>query len=227
MEIVSSIGLYYHAMPAYDSDNAMKNFIVFEGIDGSGTTTQMKRLSGALGAAGLPHHATAEPTGRPEGKLIRTILSGALDASPGTVAHLFAADRHEHLHGTGGILERLSRGEIVVSDRYVLSSLAYQGSTCGSELPEFLNSRFPAPGLTLYFEIDPEESMARLGSRASLEIYEKLHIQQKVCENYSYSIARARTKGWNIVTLDASRSPDEVTKALFAAVSFHLGIGLG
>lgn len=213
-------------MQGYYSDGVLENFIVFEGIDGSGTTTQLARLDRALADAGRSHHVTAEPTTRPEGTLIRSILSGSLPAAPGTVAHLFAADRHEHLYGRDGIMERLERGELVVSDRYVLSSLAYQGMACGNDLPGWLNSRFPAPGLTLFFSIDPERSMARLGGRGSLDIYERLHIQKDVCAMYERALADASARGWKIVRLDAARSPDEVTRDLFAAVSAHLGVAL-
>lgn len=213
-------------MKGYDSDARPENFIVFEGIDGSGTTTQLARLDRALEAAGREHWVTAEPTGRPEGMLIRSILSGTLHAAPGTVAHLFAADRHEHLYGDGGIMARLARGEIVVSDRYVLSSLAYQGMACGPELPGWLNSRFPAPGLTVFFAIDPEHSMARLGNRGSLEIYERLHIQKDVSAMYDLALSDAAARGWNILRIDAAQAPDEVTRDLFAAVSAHLGIAL-
>ncbi|MEN6365118.1 MAG: dTMP kinase [Rectinema sp.] len=213
-------------MPANDSDIDLKNFIVFEGIDGSGTTTQLGRLTHALEATGIDHYATAEPTSRPEGALIRKILSGALDAAPGTVAHLFAADRHEHLYGAGGILAHLAAGRTVICDRYVLSSLAYQGTTCGPDLPRFLNSRFPAPGLTIYFAIDPEQSMARLGTRGTLEIYEKIHIQKSVCARYADAISEAREAGWNIIELDAAAPAHEVTEALFAAVGSHLGVRL-
>src|SRR3989339_2072899 len=97
-----------------DTDLALKNFIVFEGIDGSGTTTQLRRLAAAMERNDLPHMATAEPTSRPEGALIRQILKGDLEADPGTVAYLFAADRHQHLHGKDGMLEAIACGKVVL-----------------------------------------------------------------------------------------------------------------
>jgi len=162
------------------SQTVLKRFIVLEGGDGSGTTTQLKRIGDALKLAGVQHWITAEPTDRPEGILIRRVLSGELKRDPGTLARLFAADRNEHLRGEDGIFERLERGEAVICDRYVLSSLAYQGVACGPELPALLNSGFPLPELLIYFDIAPEQSIERLNSRESLDIFEKLPFQERV-----------------------------------------------
>ena len=131
---------------AAEKSKILSRFIVLEGGDGSGTTTQLGLIGRALERAAFPHWTTSEPTDRPEGLLIRRILSGELQRDPGTLALLFAADRNEHLKGVGGILERLARGEIVLCDRYVLSSLAYQGVACGPDLPARAQRRtFPCP----------------------------------------------------------------------------------
>ena len=210
-------------MQREDTDFTVNNFIVFEGIDGSGTTTQLRRIGEAMEKAGIPHMTTAEPTGRPEGALVRKILRGEIEAEPGTVAFLFAADRYQHIHGKEGILAAIEGGAVVLCDRYALSSLAYQGMTCGIELPRLLNSGFPRPGLTLFFKVDPEIAMRRMSSRNQLEIYEKLHIQKLVSHAYEDQIAVARAAGWNIVTIDAGKSVDEVTRQLFEAIDTYLG----
>lgn len=207
-----------------DTDSTTKNFIVFEGIDGSGTTTQLARLASFLESRDIPHIVTAEPTKRPEGRLIRSILKGELDAHAGTVAYLFAADRHEHFHGHHGIAENLAAGSVVVCDRYVWSSLAYQGLVCGEELPASLNSRFPRPGLTLYFRIDPERAMARVSARQTLEIYEKMHIQKQVAAAYEKIVATELEHPARIVVIDAEKSLDEVTEQVRMAVCAHLGL---
>lgn len=213
-------------MRLHDTDSRLKNFIVLEGIDGSGTSTQMKALEDSMSKQRIPHLITAEPTSRPEGLLIRRILKGELDADPGTVAYLFAADRHQHLHGRDGILEALDSGKIVISDRYALSSLAYQGSTCGNELPSYLNAHFPPPGLTVFFRIDPERSLKRLSSRASLEIYEKMHMQKLVSLAYEAIVEEKRAQGWNIEILDAEQSVTDVTEKLFHLIEAHTGLAL-
>jgi len=213
-------------MQREDTDLTVKSFIVFEGIDGSGTTTQIHRIGEAMGKAGLSHMTTAEPTGRPEGALIRRILRGEIEAEPGTVAFLFAADRYQHIHGKEGILKATGDGTVVLCDRYALSSLAYQGMTCGIELPRLLNSGFPRPGLTLFFRVAPETAMLRVNARSQLEIYEKMHIQKLVSQAYEDQIAAAKAIGWNIVTIDAEKSVDEVTVQIFEAIGAYLGIHL-
>jgi dTMP kinase len=204
----------------------LARFIVLEGGDGAGTTTQLKRLGLALERLGIPHWITAEPTDRPEGLLIRRILSGELPRDPGTLARLFAADRNEHLRGKGGILERLGKGEAVVCDRYVLSSLAYQGVSCGPELPAELNSAFPLPELLLYFDLAPEQSLGRLGSRERLDIFEELPFQERVRQAYRSELARCAGSGMRIAAIDASRSVEEVGREVFRAVSEALGVEL-
>lgn len=213
-------------MQSQDTDFTLKNFIVLEGIDGSGTSTQMRNVEAALSKKGLPHMISAEPTGRPEGQLIRNILRGELDADPGTVAYLFASDRHQHLYGKGGIIEALEAGKLVICDRYVLSSLAYQGSTCGKELPEYLNARFPAPGLMVFFKIDPERSLQRLNSRNKLEIYEKIHMQKLVSIAYESIIAEKISQGWNIRTLDAEKPIEQVRHELLSIIGDYTGFAL-
>ena len=210
-------------MQSQDTDFALKNFIVLEGIDGSGTSTQMRFIEAAFKEKGLAHMVTAEPTGRPEGQLIRKILQGELDAAPGTVAHLFASDRHQQLYGKAGIVEALESGKLVVCDRYVLSSLAYQGSTCGRDLPEYLNARFPAPGLTIFFKIDPEHSLQRLSSRSKLEIYEKMHMQKLVDIAYETTIAQKRSRGWKIETVNAEKPIDQVRQEVFTIIEAYTG----
>jgi len=218
-------------MKTDDTDSALNNFIVLEGIDGSGTTTQMHRLSSLLEKNGIPCMLTAEPTSRPEGVLIRRILRGEIEAEPGTVAHLFAADRHQHLYGSGGILEAVRLGKIVLCDRYALSSLAYQGITCGPDLPALLNSGFPPPGLTLFFRVDPETAMGRVNIRMEhtsnqLEIYEKLHIQKQVSASYEAVLATAQAKGWNIAFIDAEKPADDVARQVYSVLEKHVGIQL-
>lgn len=103
-------------------------FIVLEGIDGSGTTTQLSRVSAALRTLGHRVHETREPTGGRIGKLIREQLSDPSGVSARCLALLFAADRIDHLDRE--ILPALARGEVVVCDRYVMSSLVYQSLDC-------------------------------------------------------------------------------------------------
>ncbi len=193
-----------------ETKEIQKGFIVFEGIDGTGTTTQLNRLDAYLGSRGTPHASTCEPTKTPSGFLIRQALSGELAMDPKTVAYLFAADRCEHLYGKNGIRELCRRGNLVISDRYLFSSLAYQGVTCGRELPRYLNDAFPLPELLFFFQLHPETAMKRMSSRESLEIYETLPFQEKVAAEFTAVIESFKDCGMKIVAIDASRKPDEI-----------------
>lgn len=198
--------------------DVLRGFIAFEGIDGTGTTTQMRRLDARLSGMGRAHDCTCEPTTGPVGRVIREALSGAFAAHPATVVRLFAADRSEHIYGAGGILELTGSGRLVVSDRYLFSSLAYQGLTCGMDLPSALNAGFPLPELLVFFDIDPSLAMARVASRDSLEIYENLAFQTRVADAYRSVVASFEGSGMAIVRIDAAAAPDDVEAAVWAAV---------
>ncbi|MDR0730088.1 MAG: dTMP kinase [Treponema sp.] len=201
--------------------NILRNFAVLEGVDGSGTSTQMellKRRFRTPGAGLPPLYATAEPTGGETGRLIRRALKGEAALLGETLARLFAADRGEHLSGAGGIVERAGRGELVICDRYIPSSLVYQGLECGEELPRTLNSPFPVPELILFFDLDPRIAAERIQDRKEHEIYEYLEFQIKVRRRYLGLLPVFRSEGSAVVQIDASRSVEEVAEQLWAAL---------
>ena len=159
----------------------LKNFIVFEGIDGAGTSTQLKLLS-EKDSENI--YITAEPTEFETGIFLRKMLKGDFPLDSKTAAFLFAADRNEHLFGKGGIKEQTEKNKIVACDRYIFSSLAYQSVSCGWDLPYKLNENFPLPEILFFFEIDPEISLQRIQGRGFTEIYEKLDYLKKTEEQY-------------------------------------------
>lgn len=181
----------------------IQNFIVFEGGDGSGTTTQLNLLQDRL--TNFPLYATFEPTDGHIGRLIRSALKREISLQPESLAHLFVADRNEHLFAPSGIVERAGANELVVSDRYVLSSLVYQGITCGNELAFTLNERFPFPEALFFFDVDPEIALERVEKRAEKEIYEYLDFQKLVRSSYKALLTWYEEKGVRVVVLDASQ----------------------
>ncbi len=197
----------------------IQNFVVFEGIDGTGTTTQLARLSRRLEGAGIAYHTSCEPTPGPIGVLIRQALAGTFAARPETVARLFAADRGEHLYGPDGTVARTDRNQLAVSDRYFFSSLAYQGLTCGQELPALLNASFPLPELLLFFELDPIVAERRMASRKALDIYENLEFQRRVAEAYRAIVDSFEDSGMAIARINASAPPEEVESSVWNAIS--------
>ncbi|MBU0935355.1 MAG: dTMP kinase [Spirochaetes bacterium] len=194
-------------------------FVVFEGIDGSGTSTQLQRLAQRLLQAQIQHRIDAEPTKGPIGRLIRIALSGELTLHPHTVAHLFAADRNEHVQGKAGIIETCSQGKLVISDRYIFSSLAYQGLTCGPELPGLLNAAFPLPELLFFFSLPAETGMERMKNRSSLEIYEKLDFQQQVAAAYEQVLSEFSASKMRLIQIDASRDMDSISEQIWQETS--------
>jgi dTMP kinase len=201
----------------------IRNFVVFEGIDGSGTSTQLdllgKRFSGAVLPGPLPvFFPTFEPTPGPIGSLIRSALKGEAKFTGETLARLFAADRSEHLYAPEGVIERARRGELVVCDRYVPSSLVYQGLECGGELPQSLNASFPGPEILLYFDLDPNIASERLKGRSKLEIFEYLDFQIKVRDRYRELLPAFSARGIQVETIDASLSPENVAAGVWSVL---------
>lgn len=200
----------------------LKNFIVFEGIDGAGTTTQQRLLQERLHAR-FPHigcHSTAEPTTGPTGTFLRSVLRGEVQVSPRTAAYLFAADRQEHLAAPGGIEELCRSSTIVISDRYLFSSLAYQSAACGPELPRLLNASFPLPEYLFFFDIEPSQSLKRISGRGVTEIYENQAFLEATAREYRRVVAeyQAMDTGMTIVRLDASESLEKVAANIWSAV---------
>jgi len=198
----------------------LKNFVVFEGGDGSGTTTQLdllkKRFSENIKLPKL--YPTFEPTEGTLGVFIRSVLKGEQIIPPKTMAILFAGDRALHLHSNSGILERTQRNELVVCDRYTPSSLVYQGITCGKELPYTLNSHFPLPEMLLFFDIDPEIALKRTEKREIKEIYEYLDFQKKVREEYKTILSEYKEKGVKVTIIDAKKSVEEVAEIVWIEI---------
>jgi len=195
------------------------NFAVFEGGDGSGTTTQISLLAERLKKNKKPpFFPTFEPTDGQIGRIIRSALKGEIPLNQQTIAMLFAADRNEHLNSKDGIISRCKRGELVVSDRYALSSIVYQGIECGDELPLFLNTRFPAPEITFFFDIDPVIALGRMKKRTSLEIYEYREFQEKVREKYKSFIEIYRNAGARVEIIDASKSEQDVADQVWSII---------
>ncbi len=204
-------------------------FIVLEGIDGSGTTTQARLLHEALTKRGQAVVQTCEPTPGPIGTLIRQALSKRFVVpAPGgsrapdwkTMALLFAADRIDHNDAL--IIPALERGESVISDRYYLSSLAYQSLTSPSPeevLPWLrqLNSRALEPDLTLVCDVDARVAAQRRSQRSGQEeLFEVDALQAQLAQ--AYANAEQLLPGERVVHVDAAQSTQQVAALILRAV---------
>lgn len=210
-------------------------FIVLEGIDGSGSTTHTKLLSKSLRKAGRDVRTSCEPTNGPVGFLIRQVLQRRLMVADGdtvrpfawsTMALLFAADRLDHLDSL--ILPALQDGAIVISDRYDLSSLAYQSATApgGAEVVPWireLNARAMRPDLTIVLDVSAEVAEERRGRRGgSEELFEKREIQARLARLYLE--AEALLPGDKVVHVAGDGDVDETAAAIRDVVERELGI---
>ncbi len=170
-------------------------FIILDGIDGVGTTTHSKLLAGFLSLKGLKTYLTQEPSSSEIGKLLRIYLKDKrIPAS--TDALLFAADRV--LHYKNEIKKKLEEGYIVISDRYIESSIAYQSSQSDEitiEWIENLNLFAGEPDLTIILDIDPKISLSRK-NQEFLEKFEDTSLLDKVRRVY---LTRAEKLGYPII----------------------------
>lgn len=198
-------------------------FIVFEGIDGAGKSTQAKLLAEALEREGRQVYITAEPTPLPSGRALREVLGGKVKKTPCEIAIMFAEDRVAHnKDGEIGIEKLLAEGVCIICDRYYYSSLAYQGSQCDYEWVRSLNTRCPEirhPDLCVFLDLTPEESMKRIMSanRDGTEIYETEEILAKV-RNTFMKVIEDMSREDRIAVIDASRDIDTIASDILAAV---------
>jgi dTMP kinase len=205
------------------------HFIVIEGIDGSGTTTQCSLLAERLVEQGSPAHTTREPSDGPVGVLIRQILTGRV-VVPGrdgaraptwaTMATLFASDRLDHLEAD--VIPNLTDGVTVICDRYDYSSVAYQTVSGGggedvSTWVRELNRHARRPDLTLVLDVEPEVAASRRGARSgSPELYEVDEMQVELAKFYSK--IDELFPGDTIRHIDANCGVEGVTAAIWSEV---------
>lgn len=188
--------------------------IVIEGLDGAGTTTQVKRVVEHVRAKGGKAHATREPSDGPVGRLIREMLTGHhaipdQKLSQSTFGLLFAADRLDHLQRE--VEPKLAAGELVVSDRWYHSSLAYQGTGAERDWIAMLNARARKPDLTIFLEVRPEVAAHRRAAAGRVqELFEDVRMQEEVAAGYKATIAELTAQGERIEVIDGEASPDVV-----------------
>ena len=199
-------------------------FITFEGGEGSGKTTCIKRIVEILEKEGNRVVLTREPGGTPISEEIRNVILDKknTDMDPRTEALLYAAARRQHI--VQKILPSLKEGKIVISDRFLDSSLAYQGGARGLGIEEIYRVNQYAteglePDITFFFDIDPEEGLRRIASNAGREVnrldVEKLVFHQTVRGAFQ-ELAKRFPK--RFVVIDASQKPDDVFNAVLKEI---------
>ena len=188
--------------------------IALEGLDGCGKSTQQERIAGALRAEGYSVVVTREPTDGPWGRRIRAMARGAGRVAPEEELGWFVEDRARHVAET--IQPALRAGHIVLTDRYTLSSVAYQGAR-GLDWRDILEqgeARFPLPDLVLLFDVAPQVGLARVAQRGGPreEVFESRSYLEQVAAIFA-AIERPY-----VVRIDADREPDAITQDALRAI---------
>jgi dTMP kinase len=203
-------------------------FITFEGLDGSGKTTQVQRLASWLRNRGLDVLQLREPGGTRIGDAVRTILHDRAYANmdPRAELLLYCASRAQLI--TEQVEPHLKEGGIVLSDRFADSTLAYQGYGRGLDmafLSTLLNfaTKGVKPDLTLYFDVDPERALQRRVSSGEINRLdaEKMEFHVRVRDGYQ-KLINLEPGRWNII--DANAAQDSVASQVKEAVKSRLNI---
>lgn len=196
--------------------NCMGKFIVFEGIDGSGKSTQIKMLAEKLEKMGIKCRRTLEPTFGLVGGVLHDILSGKIKADPKVTAALFVADRLDHiLNEKDGLLKSLKQGETVICDRYYFSSYSYQSVEVPGDWVVDAN-RLCAdtlkPDCTIFIDISPQTAMDRIvKNRDRIELYETEERLTQVRTAY-FDAFRKMKDSECVKIIDGERTADEIAE---------------
>ena len=196
--------------------------IVFEGIDGCGKSTQLGLLADAAAAKGLDPVRTCEPTDGPFGRRIRAMARSGGGVEPEQELHWFVEDRRAHVAEV--IEPALAAGRLVLSDRYYLSSVAYQGAR-GLDWARILadsEAEFPLPDLALIVVVAPERGLERVRARggAAEPAFEELDFLHRVSERFD-----ALDCGY-IARVEGDDEPDRVHERVRSLVAERLGLCL-
>lgn len=194
-------------------------FVAFEGIDGSGKGTQIRRLKRHLEAEGISVYGTMEPSDSPIGSLIHQIMIGRVQASPDVIAALFVADRLDHIENdTNGILKFLRKGINVITDRYYFSSYAYQSVDVPMEWiisANELAAGLLRPDLTVFIDVDPEVTMARIEqNRLTKELFEEKNRLVETRKRYFEAFDRTKDTE-KVLIINGDRPADEVEQEIW------------
>ncbi|MBI4174412.1 MAG: dTMP kinase [Candidatus Aenigmarchaeota archaeon] len=195
--------------------------IAIEGCDGSGLSTQTKLLCEFLRSEGREVLQTKEPTESFVGKAVRSVLRKEVITDQKTLQLLFCADRAHHLESE--IMPALEKGKIVVTDRYIMSTLAFGSLDVDMGWLKKLNEKFPVPDLTIIIDVPEDVSIRRIkSSRPETELFEETGKLKKIRENY-----KALSEDFpNALTLDGTKTVEEVFRGVKSAVERTLNLNL-
>lgn len=191
------------------------HFLVFEGIDGSGKTTQINLLKKRIEACNLKCYETREPTDGPVGSLIRQCLTGRIKIDEMTLASLFATDRLDHLfNDKDGLINKIESGISVISDRYILSTYAYQSVRVPLKWVMDLNSIAAdklRPDYHIFIDVSPEVALKRISKgRFHQELFENKKRLTEVRNRY-FDLFEQLKQTENIIIIDGNQNIEKIS----------------
>lgn len=202
-----------------DMKSKTGKFIAFEGIDGSGKSTQIRLLSDRLKEMGVYCYTTMEPTDSPIGALIHQIMTGRIKTDNKVIAGLFVADRLDHLlNDVNGIRQKILEGTTVITDRYYFSSYAYHSVDMPMEWVIQANAQSKEilqPTVTVFIDTNPETAIERIAkNRFHQELFEKKSRLIKVREKYLEAFEKLKEEE-NYIIIDGNRTPEEIEEQIW------------
>lgn len=205
-----------------ENEKKAGSLIVFEGIDGSGKSTQVQLLSKKLREQQVPFYATMEPTNSPVGSLIRQLLTGRMHADPKVIAALFTADRLDHLlNDVDGIVQMIEKGKTVIMDRYYFSSYAYQSVDVPMDWviqANAISSGILRPKVNIFLDVNVDDALERItNNRHQTELFEEKTRLIQVRERYMEAFERLQDTE-NVVIVDGGQPPEDVAEKVWEIV---------
>lgn len=206
-------------------NNPKGRFIVFEGIDGCGKTTQISLLKKRIEQNGSRCFETKEPSDGPVGSMIRQCLTGRIKVDESTLAALFAADRLDHINNTtDGLSLKLNDGINVISDRFILSTYAYQSVRVPLDWVMNMNSLSASsckPDYHIFIDVEPDVTLERMSKgRFHTELFENKKRLTEVRNKYLELINKLKDTE-NIIIVDGNQDIDDISEEIWSTVS-HL-----
>jgi dTMP kinase len=198
-------------------------FIVIEGIDGCGKTTQIELLKTKFKSQSMKVIDTAEPTDGPIGSLVRNIMKGRIQTDQSTIAALFAADRLDHINNpVNGMLKKMDEGYNIICSRYYFSNYAFQSEYVPIEWLVSMNSlskNYIQADHTFYINVDPEVSIERISKgRSEIEMYENIEKLTKTHESFLKHF-NEQGEGENIHLIDGHQGIEDIGDEIWSILN--------